>query len=276
MENIVFYVLLFFIYGFIGWCLEVVCKIVELKRFVNRGFLLGPICPIYGWGVLGILFINRGIGNDVLGCFLKSMLVCSILEYLTSWFMEVFFHARWWDYSRRKFNINGRICLDTMIPFGLLGVAVIYLINPFISTIVKSLPYIVRIIICIIFVIIYFVDNLISNFVVVKIKNEIDDKAKDNTEYVREKVFDWIDDNSYIYRRIKQSYPGFDIRGRIKIVQDQFVKTVLITSDKVTVYKKMFDKNVEKIKEYNVKTREMINDSKNKKRKKWFLFFKKK
>lgn len=262
-EIIVKYILLFFAYAFIGWCLEVTCKIIEFRRFVNRGFLIGPICPIYGWGVLGILLINHNSGNDVLSVFLKSMMVCSILEYFTSWFMEVFFKARWWDYSRRKFNLNGRICLETMIPFGLLGVFVVYILNPIISGTLGLLSPTARLVICSIFVTAYVIDNFISFFIVKKIKGEIKDTAKDNTEYIREKVFAWIDDNSFIYRRIKDAYPDFDIKGKIKVVEDEIVKTVLVTNDRVIVYRTKLLNNgkkaKEKTKEYNVKSKERVN-----------------
>ena len=120
MEIVSTYFLYFIIYSFMGRMMEVICKHFELKRFVNRGFLIGSICPIYGYGVLGIILLVGRNTTDLLSVFLKSILVCSILEYLTSYFMEKMFKARWWDYSKRKYNINGRICLETMIPFGFL------------------------------------------------------------------------------------------------------------------------------------------------------------
>lgn len=117
MEVVCRYFLYFIIYSFIGWLIEVVCKSIEYKRFVNRGFLIVPICPIYGYGVLFIILLIGKDTSDILGVFLKSVLICSVLEYFTSYFMEKLFKVRWWDYSKRKFNINGRICLETMIPF---------------------------------------------------------------------------------------------------------------------------------------------------------------
>jgi len=107
MEIVSTYFLYFIIYSFMGWMMEVICKLFELKRFVNRGFLIGSICPIYGYGVLGIILLVGRNTTDLLSVFLKSILVCSILEYFTSYLMEKLFHARWWDYSRRKYNING-------------------------------------------------------------------------------------------------------------------------------------------------------------------------
>ena len=124
--------LYFIIYSFLGWLIEVGCKSIQYKRFVNRGFLLGPICSIYGYGVLFIVLLIGDDTSDILSVFLKSILICSVLEYFTSYFMEKLFKVRWWDYSNNKFNINGRICLETMIPFGLLGTLVVYVIHPLI------------------------------------------------------------------------------------------------------------------------------------------------
>ena len=99
--------------------MEVICKFIEQKKFINRGFLIGPICPIYGYGILAIILLIGKNATDILSVFLKAILVCSVLEYLTSYFMEKLFKARWWDYSKRRFNLNGRICLETMLPFGI-------------------------------------------------------------------------------------------------------------------------------------------------------------
>ena len=110
--------------------MEVVWNVFTDKKLVNRGFLIGPYCPIYGVGCLLLVFLlGRFKGQPVI-LFLMSIIVCSILEYSTSYIMEKLFKARWWDYSEYKFNLNGRICAATMIPFGILGVLVVYYLNP--------------------------------------------------------------------------------------------------------------------------------------------------
>ncbi len=215
MELLCKYFLYFIIYSFIGWSMEVICKLFEQKRFINRGFLIGPICPIYGYGVLAIILLIGKPSKDILAVFLKSILVCSILEYFTSYFMEKLFKARWWDYSKRKFNINGRICLETMIPFGLLGCLVVYLVHPCITNIVNLINPTILIIISIILFIIYLIDNIISFNVMNKIKKEIKRQSKDNTEIIRKKVLEWIDSNSYLYKHIKSAYPKFKIYNKL-------------------------------------------------------------
>ena len=119
--------------------MEVIYTFIGTKKLVNRGFLIGPYCTIYGCGCLLLnLFLTNFKENPVI-LFLLAILVCSILEYTTSYFMERFFKARWWDYSERRFNLNGRICAGTMLPFGILGLLVIYVLNPFVTTILGNI-----------------------------------------------------------------------------------------------------------------------------------------
>ena len=214
MEQFTHYFLLFIIYSFLGWLLEVVCKLFELKRFVNRGFLIGPICPIYGYGVLGILFLIGPNTKDFLSVFLKSILICSVLEYFTSYFMEKLFHARWWDYSKRKYNINGRICLETMIPFGIMGTTIVYFINPLFSKLINLISLNTRIIITICLLLIYIVDNILSFNVMNKIKDEIKKHNVDNTEIIKKRISKWLENNNLLYRHIKNAYPKFKINIR--------------------------------------------------------------
>ena len=232
MSVVIKYILLFFIYAFIGWCIEVVAKIIDDRKFVNRGFLIGPILPIYGIGVLLILLVSKP-GDNFIVRFLKAIFVCSILEYFTSWVMEVFFKTRWWDYSQRRFNLNGRICLNTMIPFGVLGLLVVYVLNPFFTFLIDHSPYVVNVIFVGIFVFFILLDFIITVKVLMKIKRKIKTTAKDNTPKIRTKISKWLDDNSYVFRRLKKSFPNLDIRGKIDYVENGIVKTVLIVNDSV-------------------------------------------
>ena len=131
LKTLSIYFILFLVYSFIGWLWEVVDKIVEEHKFINRGFLIGPYCPIYGVGCILLVVLLSKYTNNFISLFLHSIVICSILEYFTSYFMEKIFHARWWDYSRQKFNLNGRICAETMIPFGIFGSLIVGYLNPF-------------------------------------------------------------------------------------------------------------------------------------------------
>lgn len=205
------YIIYFFIYSFLGWLMEVLCKLFEKKKFINRGFLVGPICPIYGFGVLFIILFIGTKTDDVLSVFLKAILICSILEYLTSYLMEKLFDARWWDYSKRKFNINGRICLETMVPFGVIGCFIIYLLHPLVIKAVNFMNTFFIIFFSILFIIIFIVDFFISFKVMFKIKVHIKSCRQDNTEIIRKKVEEWLTNNSFLYKHIKNAFPKFKI-----------------------------------------------------------------
>ncbi len=131
MENIVKYIILFFFYSAAGWCLETTyCSIGE-KRFVNRGFLTGPLCPIYGTAALIlVLFIYNPLRDNQLAVFLVGIILCDIVEYLTSYLMEKLFNARWWDYTYELLNINGRICLKHSLYWGIISVVFVNTIHP--------------------------------------------------------------------------------------------------------------------------------------------------
>jgi len=122
------YFVLFIFYSFLGWVWESVYCTLTRKHFLSRGFLFGPICPIYGFGALGvqILFVHGSAavftGLEGWQIFLICMALSAVLEYVVSWYLETRFHARWWDYSSLPLNLNGRICLPISMCFGAAGV----------------------------------------------------------------------------------------------------------------------------------------------------------
>lgn len=131
MNNIVKYILLFFFYSFAGWCLEsLYCSIGE-KKLINRGFLTGPMCPIYGTAaiVLTVLIYNPFKDKPLL-VFILGIIFCDIVEYLTSLIMEKLFAARWWDYTYEFMNLGGRICLKHSLYWGIISVFFVNVIHP--------------------------------------------------------------------------------------------------------------------------------------------------
>ncbi|GAA0070842.1 putative ABC transporter permease [Clostridium sardiniense] len=154
MREIVIY---FTIYSFLGWVAETIyCFIID-KKFTYRGFLYGPVCPIYGFGGVIVIKFLHGIGNNPIKVFLGGMILASVLEYITSYVLEKLFHMKWWDYSTYKFNINGRVCLKNSIFFGLLALFIVEILEPMLRDSVSSIPssiiYPVSTIIIIIFII---------------------------------------------------------------------------------------------------------------------------
>ena len=178
--------MLFITYSFIGWIIEIVNEIIVNKKLINRGFLIGPYCPIYGFGSIIMIYCISNT-SDVLGTFLKIIVICALLEYITSYIMEKLFKTRWWDYSYSKFNLNGRICLETMILFGIGGCILLYIINPFIVEIYSSIPNILLYILSIILFIILITDVILSFNIINSFKNTVILK-KDSTEEISKKV----------------------------------------------------------------------------------------
>ena len=142
--TIVVYVLYFFFYSAVGWLGESIYCSVGARKWVNRGFLKGPMCPIYGTGALAMAITLTPVKNldlrvplfghsvliTPLLVFIAGMVVCDIVEFITSVLMEKLFHARWWDYSNKKFNIQGRICLGHTFYWGIASLLFLYLVHP--------------------------------------------------------------------------------------------------------------------------------------------------
>ena len=100
---------MFFVYAFMGWCAEVAFAGLRHGRFVNRGFLNGPICPIYGFGLVGVIYLLIDLKDNLFILFLGSVIVTTVIEYITGWVLEKLFHAKWWDYTNNRFNIHGYV-----------------------------------------------------------------------------------------------------------------------------------------------------------------------
>ena len=129
MQNKV--ILYFILYSFLGWCLESVYKTIIFKKPTNSGFLYGPFCPMYGIGAVIMLYASR-LSNNIFITFILAIIIFTIWEYLVAVILEKLFKTKYWDYSNIKFNFQGRICLKNSIYWGLLGVLLVFVIQPFI------------------------------------------------------------------------------------------------------------------------------------------------
>ena len=209
MNEIYYYFLLFLIYSFIGWLIEVIGKLIEKHKFINRGFLIGPICPIYGHGcILMILTLSRYKDNPLV-LFVNAIFICSLLEYFTSYFMEKIFKARWWDYSTKRFNLNGRICAETMIPFGILGTLVICVINPIFEYLLNLFNFETIKITAVVLFIIYIIDYTISLIIMFGFKGTLKTVEKDGTEEITKKVKKILINKNVLYKRLVEAFPNF-------------------------------------------------------------------
>ena len=135
-------ILYFFIYSFLGWCVEsTICSVHE-GRLINRGFLNGPICPVYGCGGMAVIYLLTPVQENLVLLYICGVLVVSVIEYFTGWILETLFHTRWWDYSHYRFNIKGRVCLPNALFFGVLAVLAMKGIHPAVSREVEKLSMI--------------------------------------------------------------------------------------------------------------------------------------
>ena len=208
MNLVLFYFLLFLIYSFIGWIIEMLTVNFVLKqKFADRGFLIGPYCPIYGIASFIMLFLLSRYSDDILILFFMSIIICTVAEYFTGYVMEKLFKARWWDYSNEPFNLNGRICLINSIGFGILGVLLIRYINPFITSLLLKINPLVLNIISGILLLLFLFDVIFSFNVIKKIKISAENIKKDSTaEFSRGVKKELLSKNVFI-RRIVNAFP---------------------------------------------------------------------
>lgn len=139
LSNVQKTIVYFFIYAFLGWSLEVIYAMYVERTFVNRGFLYGPICPIYGFGALILIGSLRNVkGNKILK-FIIAVVAFSVFEYIVSYILEVLFNQRWWDYSNDILNLNGRISILYSLVWGILGIFFTEKLHPFVRKKVEKL-----------------------------------------------------------------------------------------------------------------------------------------
>lgn len=255
MRNVFTYFMLFFIYAILGWIIETTLVSIEKRKFVNRGFLIGPYCPIYGFGGLVITILLKNYTKDPIVLFLMAVIICGTLEYFTSYIMEKIFKARWWDYSAKKYNINGRICLETVVPFGILGCLVMYVLNPITFKYLNMLSNSMLNIISAICFTIFITDNIVSYNVISSFTKTVKTinvgKIKDNTEEITKKVREVLIGKSFFNKRLMEAYPNLQAKIKEKARQiaqkAKEVKTEM--SDKVESMKEKITQSASEIKD---------------------------
>lgn len=215
-------VLLFFLAACAGWCMEVTLKFIQYHRFINRGFLIGPYCPIYGWGVVAITVVVGGfIGRTgtVGETFLAGFFLCGALEYFTSWYMEKCFHARWWDYSKKPMNLNGRIWIGNLMLFGAASVVIVHWIDPIYFAWADQIPIPVLCWIAVAILLLMGADHVLSQVLMSVVRKEIDAQSGDNTEEISQRIHELLKNRSLLIRRIHQAYPELQARPRALVQQ---------------------------------------------------------
>ena len=178
MQTVLNYVWFFFIYAFLGWCTEVIFAACVRGVFENRGFFNGPICPIYGFGVVIVVFFLEPLKENFWVLFIGSVVLTSVLELITGYLMEKIFKHRWWDYSRMPLNIGGYVCLAFSLIWGFACVFLVDIIHPSIAFFVNHIPNLVTYIALPIFVATFFTDLIATSASVFHFNKKLEEIEK--------------------------------------------------------------------------------------------------
>ncbi|WP_446897376.1 putative ABC transporter permease [Clostridium sp. LBM24168] len=247
MENILFY---FVIYAFAGWCLEVVYAAVNTGTFVNRGFLNGPICPIYGIGAVLVIDFLMLFRDNLILLFFTSVIITSFLEYVTGFVLEKLFNNRWWDYSRYPFNIKGYICLKFSLAWGIGCILIIKVIHPvvvgFIGFISVPLGNIILLCLAVIFIIdiISTVDTVMKFNLRLRKIHEISGKIKEKSNFLGERI-----SNETIELKSKYEYQVADIRRRYVELSENAVEIKEKYENELSELKRKYENRLSEIRE---------------------------
>lgn len=168
----------FFVYGVLGWCVEVAFAAVKEGRFVNRGFLNGPICPIYGVGVVSVIFSLQGFSESLLILYLASAVLVTFIEWLTGYVMDRIFHQKWWDYSGQPLNIGGYVCLPFSLIWGVFCVFIVKCFQPLVAHLIGYIPHIAGIVILAILSIAMLADLYVTASAILKLNKRLEAMEK--------------------------------------------------------------------------------------------------
>ncbi|MGN0528354.1 MAG: putative ABC transporter permease [Eubacterium sp.] len=225
----------FMLYSIAGWIMETLLYLIRDKKAVKRGFLFGPVCPIYGTGAVICTAILYGRVNNIFLIFIFGLLICGALEYITHFLMEKLFNAMWWDYSDRRFNIKGRVYLKGLLIFGAGAVIIVKLLQPLAEKLTDLIPQNILYIICFVLYSFLLVDvtttiadlkgmvkmlKKIQNSVICETQKGVDLTEKQietlvshikESELLQKIISSMQSDNS-ILSKIKNRYPDFTLK----------------------------------------------------------------
>ncbi|MGF0032044.1 putative ABC transporter permease [Bariatricus sp. SGI.154] len=192
-----FFVLYFFTYGFLGWCTEVAYATTKELRFVNRGFLNGPICPIYGVGVGVVVMFLEPVENNLILLYIVSTVLVTLIEGLTGYLMDKIFHHKWWDYSNQPLNIGGYVCLLFSLVWGVACVAIVKVIHPMIHNALALIPLTAGIVLIVVLGTVLFADLYVTASAILKLNKRLDAMEKIAAELreISDKVGENIHEN---------------------------------------------------------------------------------
>ncbi len=223
MENVLSYLSYFFIYAFIGWCCEVGFAAAVEGRFVNRGFLNGPVCPIYGVGAVTVIIFLTPLENNIAALFIGAVILTSVLEWATGFVLEKFFHEKWWDYSDEPLNIGGYVCLKFSLLWGAACCVVVKAIHPLFVMLVAWIPQIVLIISLCIAGAVFISDAAATVAELMKLKKSfrlIDDTVR-RLRSLSDKIGQELADKVIDGKKLAESEEAEELRARCRRIIDE-------------------------------------------------------
>lgn len=173
MYTVALFFMKFLLFSMLGYVTEMItCAIVE-RRFTNRGFLCGPVIPVYGVGSMALIILLKPIKDNIILLALLGMLITSIVEYLTGFWLEKIFHNKWWDYSNEKYNLNGYVCLKNVLLFGVSTPIVVKLIDPYLTNMILELNDKALILISFLCFVVFFIDVVYSVIIAYNLRHRL-------------------------------------------------------------------------------------------------------
>ena len=235
MDYIIKEFLLFLIYSIIGWMCEVIYCSVPARKFVNRGFLIGPYCPIYGFGALAVINILTPFSEKPIIVYFLAVIITSLLEYVTGYLLERIYHLKWWDYSNYKFNIHGRVVLHNSLIFGAMSLIVLYFLNPMLINMINNLVLSTRYTASLILLFVFLTDNIISTLNALKLNTNLS-KLHSISDEIRQKVSEKL-------LIISKSIQSEEERSHLRVLTNKIDELNLEFSD-ISMQNKEFVKRV--------------------------------
>lgn len=246
--------LYFMLYSFLGWAMETCyCSICE-RRLVPRGFLYGPICPIYGLGVVLMILFFTPLKSSLVLFYVVAVVVMSTWEYFVAWVLETTTHVKYWDYSNFRFNIKGRICLWVALVWGVLSYLVIFYIHPPVEELYQKIPSQLIYPLCGVLLVVLIVDAsftirhlaLMSKLVVAVAsagqelqlqlslgKAELEDKLGEQSAALRQRYNEQVAQLERYSRRFRSTYSAMKSIGRYKVRSEDIRAAAELAKDEL-------------------------------------------
>lgn len=242
MRIIAEYFFIFILYSVCGWVMETLLFVFRDRKVVKRGFLFGPLCPIYGTGAVICTVLLYGKINNIFLLFIIGLLICGSLEYITHFAMEKLFHAMWWDYSGRRFNIKGRVYLNGLLQFGLGVVIIVKILQPLVYKLLALFSDTLLYSVCFVLYSLIIIDitatviDLKKVISTVKyIQNTVITKSQAGLDYAEEKIserkarieenekvadaLNWLKNENRLVRRVRAKYPNLKSKKYTEIIE---------------------------------------------------------